>query len=149
MAKSEVKVPKSLAGWKIPNSLRKSGVITQFLNNDLGRRILADVLVAAAGAAAAALVQHRPSEAQVALAGEAALDSGRRAVTATAGAVQAAAGTLGSVLTEAVLSIFSSDDVPKRGRGSKKAKDKPTKACADKAKAKKAGGARKRGTRGE
>jgi len=66
MAKSEVKVPKSLAGWKIPNSLRKSGVITQFLNNDLGRRILADVLVAAAGAAAAALVQHRPSEAQVA-----------------------------------------------------------------------------------
>jgi hypothetical protein len=98
--KERGKVPKSLAGSKIPKSLRKSGAITQFLNNDRGRRILADVLVAAAGAAAAALVQHRPSEAQVALAGEAALDSGQRAVTATAGAVQAAAGTLGSVLTK-------------------------------------------------
>ena len=77
-----------------------------FLNNDLGRNILADVLIAAAGAAAAALMQHRPTRAQVAHTGEAALDTGQRAVSGTADAVQTAAGTLGSVFTEAVAPSF-------------------------------------------
>ena len=99
MATNKVKVPKTVGGLKIPKSLRKSGAITMFLNNDLGRNILADVLIAAAGAAAAALVQHRPTGAQVAHAGEAALDTGQRAVSGTADAVQTAAGTLGSVFT--------------------------------------------------
>ena len=122
MAKNKVKVPKTVGGWKIPKGLRKSGAVTMFLNNDLGRSILADVLIAAAGAAAAALVQHRPTGAQVAYAGEAALDSGQRAVSGTADAVQVAAGTLGSVFTEAVRSIFPSDGTSKKSKNAKKGK---------------------------
>lgn len=138
MAKDKVRVPKTVAGWKIPKRVRKSGAVSLFLNNDLGRRILADVLVAAAGTAATALVQHRPSRARVTQAGDAALESGQRAVSGTADAVQAAAGTLGSVLTEAVHSMFSSDGTIKRGRGNKRAKKrKSLKASADKAKARK------------
>jgi hypothetical protein len=108
---------------KIPKSLRKSGTVNTLLNNDLGRNILADVLVAAAGAAAAALVQHRPAGAQIAHAGEAALDTGQRAVSGTADAVQAAAGTLGSVFTEAVRSIFPSDGTSKKSKNGKKCKN--------------------------
>jgi hypothetical protein len=137
MAKSKVKVPKTVGGLKIPKSLRKSGAVTMFLNNDLGRNILADVLVAAAGAAAAALVQHRPTGAQVAHAGEAALDTGQRAVSGTADAVQTAAGTLGSVFTEAVRSIFPSDGTSKRSKNRKNGKKrKNLKASAGGAKAK-------------
>jgi hypothetical protein len=122
MAKNKVKVPKTVGGLKIPKSLRKSGTVNTLLNNDLGRTILADVLIAAAGAAAAALVQHRPTGAQVAHAGEAALDTGQRAVSGTTDAVQAAAGTLGSVFTDAVRSIFPSDGASKKSKNGKKGK---------------------------
>ena len=127
MAKNKVKVPKTVGGWKVPKGLRRSGAVNALLNNDLGRNILADVLIAAAGAAAAALVQHRRTGAQVAHAGEAALDPGQRAVSGTADAVQAAAGTLGSVFTEAVRSIFPSDGTSKKSKNrnnGKKAKKK-------------------------
>jgi hypothetical protein len=137
MAKNKAKVPKAVAGWKIPKGLRKSGAVHMFLNNDLGRNILADVLVAAAGAAAMALARHRPTGDQVAYAGEAALDSGQRAVSGTAGAVQTAAGTLGSVFTEAVRSIFPSDGTTKRSKNNKKGKKrKNVKASAGGAKVK-------------
>ena len=137
MAKNKVKVPKTVGGWKIPKSLRKSGAVTMFLNNDLGRNILADVLVAAAGAAATALAQHRPTGAQVAHAGEAALDTGQRAVSGTADAVQGAAGTLGGVFTEVVRSIFPSDGTTKKSKNAKKGKGrKRLKASADGAKVK-------------
>jgi hypothetical protein len=122
MAKDKAKVPKSVGGWKVPKGLRKSGVINTLLNNDLGRNILADVLIAAAGAAAAALVQHRPSGAQVAHAGEAALDTGQRTVSGTADAVQSATGTLGSVFTDAVRSILPSDGTGKKSKNGKKGK---------------------------
>jgi hypothetical protein len=136
MAKNKVKVPKTVGGLKIPKSLRKSGAVTMFLNNDLGRNILADVLIAAAGAAAAALVQHRPTGAQVAHAGESALDTGQQAVSGTADAVQTATGTLGSVFTEAVQSIFPSDGTSKRSKNGKNGKKrKNLKASAGGAKA--------------
>ena len=129
MAKNKVKVPKTVAGWKVPKGLRKSGVAHLFLGNDLGRAILADMLIAAAGAAAAAIVRHRPAGAQVAYAGEAALDSGQRAVAGTADAVQVAAGALGSVVTEAVRSIFPSDGTSRKSKSRKKER-KPLKASA-------------------
>jgi hypothetical protein len=122
MAKDKVKVPKTVGGLKIPKSLRKSGTVNTLLNNDLGRKILADALIAAAGAAAAALVHRRPTGAQVAHAGEAALDTGQRAMSGTADAVQSAAGTLGSVFTDAVRSIFPSDGTSKKSKSGKKGK---------------------------
>jgi hypothetical protein len=108
MAKNKFKVPKKVGGVKVPRSLRKSGMVHMFLNNDLGRSILADVIVAAAAAAAAAMAKHRPSGSQIAHAGEIALDSSQRAASGSADAVHAAAGTLGNVVTEAVRYIFPS-----------------------------------------
>jgi hypothetical protein len=122
MAKNKMKVPKSLGGVKIPRSLRKSRLVNAFLNNDLGRNILADVLVAAAGAAAAAMVRHRPSGQQMTDAGEALLGGGHRAAATTTNAVHTAAGTLGSVFTEAVRYVFPADKQRKKGKKANKTK---------------------------
>ena len=129
MAKKKVKLPKSVAGVKIPKILRQSDAVTTFLTDDLGRAILKDVLVAAAGAAAAAMAQHRPSGSQLAQAGDAALDTRERAVAGSADAVQAAAGLLGSVLTEAFGYIVAdaTGKPEKRKKDGKAAEGKKTK----------------------
>jgi hypothetical protein len=125
MAKAKVKVPKTLGGVKIPRRLRKSSMVSAFLNTELGRNILADVLVAAAGAAAAAMARHRPSGQQIAQAGEAAMEGGQRATSTATAAVHSAAGTLGNVLTEAVRYVFPTDhDRKDRKRGKKVNKSK-------------------------
>ena len=126
-----------VGGLKIPKSLRKSGAVTMFLNNDLGRNILADVLIAAAGAAAAALMQHRPARAQVAHAGEAALDTGQRAVSGTADAVQTAARNARKCIHGSGPLHLPSDGTSKRSKNGKKGKKrKNLKASAGGAKAK-------------
>jgi hypothetical protein len=122
MAKNKMKVPKSLGGVRIPKSLRKSGLVNTFLNNDLGRKILADVIVAAAGAAAAAMARHRPSTRQVADTGEALLESSQGAASTTNDAVHTAAGTLGNVLTEAVRYVFPSDQTSMKAKRAHKRK---------------------------
>lgn len=95
--KDKVRIPKTIAGIEVPKSLRK-GLASSLLDNPRTREILADVLMAAAGAAAAALVQNRPTGRQVAEAGEAVKDAGTGAATATRDVVQGAAG----LVTEAV-----------------------------------------------
>jgi hypothetical protein len=120
MASTKVKVPKKVGGLKVPKSLRKSGAVNMFLNHDLGRLILADVIVAAATAAATGLARHRPSGEQITHAGEAALDTGQRAASGTADAVHAAAGTLGNAFTEAARYIFPTSDKAKKSRKGKR-----------------------------
>jgi hypothetical protein len=48
-------LPKKILGVKIPKPLRDLGWLQSFLESDIGRRILAEALVAAAAAASAAL----------------------------------------------------------------------------------------------
>ncbi|QRM28329.1 hypothetical protein [Microvirga sp. VF16] len=110
MAKAKIKLPKTIAGMKVPKPLRKSAAVTSFLNDPVGRAVLADALIAAAGAAAATLAQHRPSGAQVAQAGETVVDRGGRAGTASADTVRSAVGSLGSIASEVVQSILHSGD---------------------------------------
>ncbi len=88
--KGKGKLPKTVAGVKVPKTLRKAAAGT-LLDSPLAREILADMLIAAAGAAAAALVKERPTGQQVADAGEAVVDAGGRAAGATRDAVQGAA----------------------------------------------------------
>jgi hypothetical protein len=111
--KGKGKVPKTVAGVKVPKALRK-GLVGSLLENPRSREILADVLLAAAGAAAAALVKHRPTGQQVANAGEAVVDAGAGAATVTRDAVQGAAGAVGEVVAEAARHILpgalTSDD---------------------------------------
>jgi hypothetical protein len=67
---------KTVAGVKVPKALRK-GLVASFVDDPRTREILADVLMAAAGAAAAALIKHRPSAQQVAEAGASAAGATR------------------------------------------------------------------------
>jgi hypothetical protein len=96
MAKSKDKnsgVPKKVAGVKIPKAVRKAGPLASLFNSSLGREILADALIAAAGAAAAALTRTRTAE----KAGQAAAAAGTEATEG----VQTAAGAVANVVTEA------------------------------------------------
>ena len=80
----------TVAGFKIPKALRKLGPIRDMLTSDLGREILADALVAAAGAAALALTKTRGSS-----------DVKTVAKAAAQGVMTSAAGTVAGVVSEA------------------------------------------------
>ncbi|MBQ0821206.1 hypothetical protein KBI52_13425 [Microvirga sp. HBU67558] len=120
MAKSKTKVPKRIAGVKVPKGLRKSGWLDPLLADPQTREILADVLIAAAGAAAAALVKERPSMRQVGDAGGAALGAGAEAGSAARELVREAASATAGVITNAAKAILpaslTSSEVPVRGR---------------------------------
>jgi hypothetical protein len=104
--KKKGKRSKSAAGGKVPKALRKSGVVTAFIGSPLGREILAEALVAAAGAAAAALTRHRPRMQQVAHAGETVADVGVQAASETKDLAQVVAGALAEVVMEAARNIL-------------------------------------------
>lgn len=87
---------KKTAGTKIAKSVRKSGLL-DMINSNLGREILADALIAAAGAAAAALTRTRAAK----QAGSAVADAGSQAADATKDGMNTAAGAVAGVVTEA------------------------------------------------
>jgi hypothetical protein len=87
---------KKASGAKLPKAVRKSGLM-ELVNSNLGREILADALIAAAGAAAAALTRTRTAK----KAGSAAVDAGSDAADLTKDAMQTAAGAVAGVVTEA------------------------------------------------
>jgi hypothetical protein len=99
MAKSEkAKLPKTVAGLKVPKALRKSGVLETLVGSHAGRQILADALVAAAAAAAAALVKDRSD----------APNGGKgRSKAVMSDATQAAAGAVAGFITDAAQNLFS------------------------------------------
>jgi len=99
------KLPKTVVGVNVPKMLRASAVATLF-DSPLGREILAEALIAAAGAAAAALVKNRPSAQQVAKAGGAVVDAGMDAAASTRDTVQGAAGVVANLVTEAAQHIL-------------------------------------------
>jgi hypothetical protein len=118
MAKTKTKVPKKVAGVKLPKTLRHSDLVEAILQNDTARRLLADALIAAAGAAAAVLARKvAPSAEQVAAAGEAVADTGSKAASATADLAGGLAGTLGHAVTAMATSLL-----PDGTDGSKKKK---------------------------
>lgn len=117
----KVKVPRSVAGVKVPKGWRKLGTVTSFLNNPIARAVLAEALVAAAGAAATALARNRPSGAQVAQAGEAVADAGGQAVSTTSDIAKSAADGLSGLVSDAARS-FLPDARSKSAKRRKKAK---------------------------
>ncbi len=57
MAKKN-RIPKKIAGVKVPKALRKSKLLGSMMASDVGRDVLAKALTAGAGAAAAVLINH-------------------------------------------------------------------------------------------
>jgi hypothetical protein len=95
-------VPKKVAGVKVPKQVRESKSLATLLTSGLGREILADALIAAAGAAAAALTRTRAAKD----AGEAVAQAGTQAASAAGDAVQTAAGAVANVVSEAARSVL-------------------------------------------
>lgn len=109
------KSKKKSSGTKLSKSVQKSGLMELF-NSNLGREILADALIAAAGAAAAALTKTRTAQ----KAGAAAMDAGSKATGTTTDAMQTASGAVATVVTEAArqflpASLLGQDDDEQAG----------------------------------
>lgn len=113
MGKKKMKLPKMVAGVKVPKSLRKSRRLNAVINNPLGRTILADVLIAAAGAAAVALRGKAPEAAN---AGAKAVAAGARGGSDV---VQAAVGALSNVVSDVARSIRPDTEGEQQGRKSR------------------------------
>jgi hypothetical protein len=98
--KTKSRLPKTIAGVKVPKALRDSDWANGIIHSDAGRKLLADALMAAAGAAAAAILQHRPSAEQVAEAGEAAAKASRKAAGKAKDKTSRAAGKLADTVLD-------------------------------------------------
>jgi hypothetical protein len=119
--KAKGKAAKKAAGVKVPKTLRKLGPLDKLINSQLGREILADALIAAAGAAAAALVKNRPSAGQVTDAGVAVVDAGAKAASGGKDLVGTATGAVAEVVADAARQFLpaalTGDTKPGRAKG--------------------------------
>jgi len=104
--KAKSKLPKTVAGVKVPKAVRSSGLLDELLNSELGREILAEALVAAAGAAASVLIKKRPSADQIAQAGHAVTDRGAEVAATTKELAQSTVGAVTEVVADAARHIL-------------------------------------------
>ncbi|MEF0942942.1 hypothetical protein [Rhizobium sp. BR 362] len=106
MAKN--RIPKKIAGYRVPKGLRKSAIIKALLASDVGRSILANALTAGAGAAATVLIEDRG---QIADAAGTAAGKGKRAISLVSTALSRATDAAMEVVTNS-----ASDALPKKFR---------------------------------
>jgi hypothetical protein len=104
--KAKAKLPKIVAGVKVPKAIRSSGLLDELLNSELGREILAEALVAAAGAVAAVLIKKRPRANQIVQAGHAVTDRGAKVASGTHDLAQTAVGAVTEVVADAARHIL-------------------------------------------
>jgi hypothetical protein len=100
----KTQLPKKVLGMKVPKSVRNLGWLQAFLESDMGRRILAEALVAAAAAASAALVGTQTETG--AKAGKAVKKVGKKGKHLVRDVVQSAAGAATDVIGNAAKSIL-------------------------------------------
>lgn len=125
---AKTKVPKKVAGVKVPKALRNSDLVEALIQNETVRRILADALIAAAGAAAAVLTQKVAPSEKVADAGQAVVDTGSKAALATVDLAGGVAGALGHVVADAATSLFPNGTDTGEGKKRRKSRDEEVKA---------------------
>ena len=127
MAKSNtLKLPKSIAGVKVPKFLRTPGTIEQFLNSPVSRAVLAEALIAAA----AALKNYKPAAETVGQATETVEKAGSEAAATAKNLAQSAAGGLADMASGVARQIVpassaAADDETDPGLG-KRGKPKGT-----------------------
>jgi hypothetical protein len=102
MTKSDtLKLPKRIAGVKVPKVLRRPGTIVDFLNSPVGRLVLAEALIAAA----AALKNYKPVAETMGEAANTVEKAGIEAASTAKDFVQSAAGGLADVAAGVVRQI--------------------------------------------
>ena len=102
MAKN--RIPKTIAGFKMPKPIRKSPVVRSLLGSATGRQILADALIAGAGAAAAVLAGTRSET--VADAGASVAKGTAKAGNVAKDAVESATSAMANVIGDAARTIL-------------------------------------------
>lgn len=95
------------AAARMPEAPRKRGLM-EVLNSDATRSVLADVLLAAAAAAATALVRHGPSLKQMRRAGSAVADAGAGAAAATRELAESAGGAVAGAVRKTTRRVLPS-----------------------------------------
>ena len=90
-------IPKKVAGFKVPKTIRKSKPLKAMLGSKTGRDILGKALLAGAAAAAAVLAEERED---VAKAGKKGARTGARAIGIAGDAIQSAAHAAMGVVTD-------------------------------------------------
>ncbi len=93
------KVPKRIAGVKIPKSIRKSDLARWLIANPLGRSVVTDALVAGVAAVGSSLARNAPSSSNLRETANEAVDSGSRAAGRAGDAILSAATTIGQALS--------------------------------------------------
>jgi hypothetical protein len=111
----KMKVPKRIAGFKVPKQVRKSELLHGLLASKAGREIAGRALVAGATAAAAVLVAERHEVADVA---KKASRKGARKLGLLSAAAQSAVDAAVDVVTDAARSMLPE----KRNRKTRKAR---------------------------
>ena len=123
--KAKDKVPKAVAGVPVPKRLRKASIITSVLNHPLGRRILADALVAAAGAAATALNRHQASGTHASQDGDGHALKSHPSSLITSDLAKSAAGALGHLALDVVEQVLPKKEAKKvKAKAKKENKDR-------------------------
>ncbi len=107
---AKTKLPKTIAGFKLPKSVRKSRILDAMLNSQIGRDILANALTAGAGAAAAVLLEERKAVSKV---GKKGLRKSAGAIGIARDAVQSAASAALGVVGDAAHSFLPEGKTPK------------------------------------
>jgi hypothetical protein len=115
------KVPKTIAGVKIPKSLRQSASsIVALIETPLGRQIIADVLIAAAGA----LVSNKSVTGAAGAAGAAVEKAGAEAADRTRQMASSAAQAVSDVVSEAARQILPSSMTAGESGGASETRDR-------------------------
>jgi hypothetical protein len=109
--KRKIALPKTVAGLKVPKSLRKSRLLRSLLASPLGRKVVADALIAGAGAAATVLMRERQ---EVAHATEAGVRKGGKGLALVTEAIESAAEAMMDVVTDAARSMLPEGASSKR-----------------------------------
>jgi len=99
------RLPKKIAGVKVPKKVRKSAIVTSLLESDAARKLAADMLLAAAGAIAAVLVQNNSRE--IKATGKSVRRTGQKGSSLVQDVVKGAAGAVTGVLGEAARSMLT------------------------------------------
>ncbi|GGE51205.1 hypothetical protein GCM10007276_30320 [Agaricicola taiwanensis] len=119
MAKKN-KIPKNIAGIRVPKQVRKSPILRMLMSSPTGRRILADALVA--GATAAAGVLARSKQDKIADAGGDMVKSGKRVGNIVVEAMQDAAGAMTHVIGDAARDLLPEEVMDPKGKAGRRAR---------------------------
>jgi len=114
----KAKLPKRIAGFKVPKRVRKSKMVNGLLGNEFGRQIVADAIVAGAGAAAVVLVRERDEVADATVTGA---KKGAHAFGLLAEAVESGVDAAIASVTDSVRRSLPEDKPKRRGHRGKAA----------------------------